>query len=860
MKKALVLLLLMISYIGYSQIPSYYNDVNINASGSVLKNELASKVTNTHTTFLSYTPGVWNALKQTDVSPSNPSKVILVYGYSDTDGNSTTDRTRSINANGGGSTDWNREHVYPKSLGSPNLGTSGPGADAHHLRPADVKRNSSRGNRKFANGSGNSGATSQGYWYPGDEWKGDVARMMMYMYIRYGNRCLPKNVGVGARATSDNNMLQLFLEWNAEDPVSQLELQRNPILENVQGNRNPFIDNPAFATKIWGGPQAEDRFGNTGGTDTQAPTVPANISASGTTKTTTVLSWSASTDNISVTGYNIYKNGAFLSTSTSTNYTVTGLTGNTAYSFFVKAKDAAGNISAKSTTITVTTKEGSTGGNNATALFFSEYVEGSSHNKALEIANYTGQSINLSGYTIKKQSNGSGAWSGAVNLSGVLATNDVFIAANSSASSTIKNKADLISGSSVLQFNGNDPVGLFKNGELIDIIGNFSGGSSNFGKNVTLRRKSNVSSPSPTYKVSEWDSYAKNTFDDLGTHTFAGGNGDTGTDTESPSTPDNLVVSNITKNSVQLSWDPSTDNIDVKGYTIYKDNSILTTTTATSYTISSLTSGTTYRFKVQAYDAAENTSLVSNSISATTKNDTVVSYCSSKGETVQYEYIDYVSIGGVSNRTKANGGYGNFTSKIANLVYGSNTIIVSAGFASTPYNEHWAVWIDFNKNGVFETSEQVVKKSSSSDGELSYRFTVPSTTVSGTTRMRVSMKWKDAQTACETFGYGEVEDYTVNIGTSLKAKGTSFIKTHKELEKRSPFFAKVYPNPAKSYITIQSKDAHNLSFVMTNLHGSVVKSGMISTNKIMLEDLVPGMYFVKISDGNHSISEKIILK
>ena len=80
--------------------------------------------------------------------------------------------------------------------------------------------------------------------------------MMMYMYIRYGNRCLPKNVGVGNTVSSDNNMIQLFLKWNAEDPVSQLELQRNPILENIQGNRNPFIDNPAFATQIWGGPQA----------------------------------------------------------------------------------------------------------------------------------------------------------------------------------------------------------------------------------------------------------------------------------------------------------------------------------------------------------------------------------------------------------------------------------------------------------------------------------------------------------------------------------------------------------------------------------------------------------------------------
>lgn len=265
MKFKLLILLLAFSNIAFSQIPDYYNDVNLTLTGQNLKDELANKVTVTHTTFLSYTPGVWDALKIADLDPNNSSKVILIYGYNDSDGIVNTDRTRGVNDNGGGTTDWNREHVYPKSLGIPNLGTSGPGADAHHLRPSDVSRNSNRGSRKFADGSGNSGTTSEGHWYPGDEFKGDVARMMMYMYIRYGSVCLPTNVGTGTSPASDNNMLNLFLEWNVEDPVSDLELQRNPALENIQGNRNPFIDNPAFATTIWGGLQAEDRFGGSTG-------------------------------------------------------------------------------------------------------------------------------------------------------------------------------------------------------------------------------------------------------------------------------------------------------------------------------------------------------------------------------------------------------------------------------------------------------------------------------------------------------------------------------------------------------------------------------------------------------------------
>ncbi|MFL1895662.1 endonuclease [Aquimarina sp. 2-A2] len=520
MKKFLPFLMLIVAAFTYSQVPAYYNDVNINLTGTALKNELTNKVTNTHTTFLSYTPGVWDALKQSDLDPAGSGKVILIYGFNDTDGNSTTDRTRGVNNNGGGSTDWNREHVYPKSLGNPNLGTTGPGADAHHLRPSDVQRNSSRGSRKFAAGSGNSGTTAQGHWYPGDEFKGDVARMMLFMYIRYGNRCLPTNVAVGSTAASDSNMVELLLQWNAEDPVSQLELQRNPILENIQGNRNPFIDNPAFATSIWGGPQAEDRFGGGTQTDTQAPTIPANLISASTTQTSTQLSWNASSDNVGVTGYEIFRNGSLSTTVSGTTTTVSGLMAGTTYTFTVKAKDAAGNRSAVSNTRTVTTQSGTPGGS-SDAVFISEYVEGSSYNKAIEVVNLTGGTINLSGYSLKKQSNGAGAWSGGLALSGTLTNGAVYVIVNNQASATVKNVADKLSSSTEMSFNGNDAVGLFKNNILIDIVGIFNGGTANFGKDKTLRRKTSITTANTSYVSAEWNSYAQNTFGDLGS--YAGG-------------------------------------------------------------------------------------------------------------------------------------------------------------------------------------------------------------------------------------------------------------------------------------------------------------------------------------------------
>nr|WP_321233186.1 endonuclease [uncultured Psychroserpens sp.] len=253
-----------------NELQSYYG-TQVNSTGLTLKNELINLTINNHTNLLSYSE-VWDSSRITDEDPNNSSNVLLIYGYDDPpfDGDVTTDRTRGKFNNGGNVGDWNREHVYPRSLGNPNLGSTGPGADAHMLRPSDVQRNGARGNQPFADKSsgqflnGESGDVNGG-WYPGNEWKGDCARIIMYMYLHYGDRCLPSVVGIGSSASTPDDMIDLFLEWNAEDPVSDIEIARNDYHGNTsntyaQGNRNPFIDNPYLATVIWGGPDAQNRW------------------------------------------------------------------------------------------------------------------------------------------------------------------------------------------------------------------------------------------------------------------------------------------------------------------------------------------------------------------------------------------------------------------------------------------------------------------------------------------------------------------------------------------------------------------------------------------------------------------------
>lgn len=270
--RKLFLLLLLIPFQVFAQIPDYYLGIDFTKTGTELEEELSALVIATHTHELVYTPEVWNALVQTDLDPQDHSKVLLIYGFNDNSENPMDQRTRSKNESCHTNScigKWVREHTFPKSLGNPDLGTTGPGSDAHHIRAIDSQKNNSRSNRRFATGSGASSyITSTGMFYPGDEWKGDVARMMMYMQIRYGNRTPANVVGSGPN-TYNAEMPDLFLQWNSEDPPSEEEYVRNTVLQDMQGNRNPFIDNPYLATIIWGGPNAQNNWPNMGLNETE---------------------------------------------------------------------------------------------------------------------------------------------------------------------------------------------------------------------------------------------------------------------------------------------------------------------------------------------------------------------------------------------------------------------------------------------------------------------------------------------------------------------------------------------------------------------------------------------------------------
>jgi endonuclease I len=523
MKKNYFLLLLLFSIVGFSQIPSgYYNTAT--GTGYTLKTQLYNIIkdhTNNgyaglYTTYL--TSDVDNFYENDgtilDMYSENPSGTDP-YNYT----TGTTQRCGNYSAEGDC---YNREHIIPQSVfneQSPMV------ADAHFITPTDGKVNGMRSNYPHGtvnsatytsqNGSKLGSSSVSGYsgtvFEPINAFKGDIARMYFYFATRYENTVAGYSYAMfngSSNQVFTTAFLNMLLAWHAQDPVSTREIARNNAIYARQNNRNPFIDHPEYVNQIWGG---------TSSTDTQAPTAPTSLASTSKTAVSISLSWNASTDNAAVTGYDVYANSTYKTTVSGTTATITGLTASTAYSIYVKAKDAAGNTSASSNTISVTTNSSGTG--TATDLLFSEYIEGSGNNKALEIANNTGSSVSLSAYTIKKQTNGAGSWSTGLALSGTLATGSKFVVVNSSMSSSCfpTSSANISTTATELTFNGNDAVGLFKNGVLIDIIGTFNGGTANFAADVTLRRKSTVTSPSTTFNLSaQWDSFSQDTCNNLG--------------------------------------------------------------------------------------------------------------------------------------------------------------------------------------------------------------------------------------------------------------------------------------------------------------------------------------------------------
>lgn len=322
-------------------------------------------------------------------------------------------------------------------------------------------------------------------------------------------------------------------------------------------------------------------------------------------------------------------------------------------------------------------------------------------------------------------------------------------------------------------------------------------------------------------------------------------------DTTPPSAPTSLSASGTTQTSTNLSWNASTDNVGVTGYDVYQNGSFSKTVTGTSTTMTGLSPATTYSFYVRAKDAAGNVSSNSNTVNVTTLSNTVT-YCSSQGNNTNDEYIDRVQLGSINNLSGNNGGYADFTSMSTTLSKGSSyTITITPEWTGTVYREAYRVWIDYNQDGDFNDSgEQVYSRSRTTASSVSGSFTVPSSATNGATRMRVSMKYNANPTACETFSYGEVEDYTVVISGGSKEEITAIGDT-------SVLEFSIYPNPVKGNVLNISLNAEASQVVIYNMLGQVVSKQAFS-NTLDVSELSSGTYILEVTVGQERHTKRFI--
>ena len=252
-----------------TNIPQGYYDQANNLSSDELKEALHQIISN-HVIFpyTSNSTDTWDILQESDQDPNENNNMILVYtgrsqekGYRDGSGN----YSQYENGNGTQSNSWNREHIWPKSHGFPDDNDNAY-TDVHNLKPCDRSVNSSRGTKDFDfGGNQHSEAsdclTDSDSWEPPDYVKGDIARILFYMVVRYDPGVDHENNTFDLELvdyTTPNNTepilgkLSSLLDWHLSDPVDDFEINRNEIIFGFQQNRNPFIDHPNLVNYLWG--------------------------------------------------------------------------------------------------------------------------------------------------------------------------------------------------------------------------------------------------------------------------------------------------------------------------------------------------------------------------------------------------------------------------------------------------------------------------------------------------------------------------------------------------------------------------------------------------------------------------------
>ncbi|SIQ81910.1 Por secretion system C-terminal sorting domain-containing protein [Chryseobacterium sp. RU37D] len=536
--KKLLLLIILISLHFSAQIPTGYYDGTAGLTGYTLKSKLHDIISAKN---INWNYGdLTNYYNQTDLDKyydhdvSNTTILLDIYSENPA-GPDAYEYTSAnlISSSGGEGMGYNREHAVPQSTFNSNYPMY---SDLHYVIPTDARINQLRNNYPYGKGNStihytftnsskiaNSAIPSYAYtnrvYEPVNEFKGDIARMLLYFVVRYEDKLPSFNYSTNINPAMDRSPLDgtaerafdpayitMLIEWHAQDPVSQREIDRNNAVYAIQNNRNPFVDNPQWVNAIW-----------IQTPDTVIPQAPLNLISTQTGAFYTNLVWSPSTST-DVIGYNVYQNGTLIATTKSTSIVIDHLNPAASYSFTVKAYDAGYLQSADSNTVTVSTLASDP---NSKDLFIVKYIEGTGNNKALEIVNKTGHEVDLNNYSIRVQYynsiNDSYYFGNSFELEGKIPNNETFVVLNpkSSLLCYTNSNAKFLTAGEALTFSGTQYVELAYKSATVDAVG--SKFVSNSNGDVSLYRKNIITQPNTSFTIGEWDSYSANYCQNQGT-------------------------------------------------------------------------------------------------------------------------------------------------------------------------------------------------------------------------------------------------------------------------------------------------------------------------------------------------------